>query len=264
MLAKAVATECKTTFFNISASTLVSKWRGDSEKLVRCLFEVARYYAPSTIFFDEIDSILNSRGGEGSEHEASRRMKTELLMQMDGLRSRDNSNKDQNVFVMAASNLPWDLDVAVLRRLEKRVLVGLPEQLAREHMLRQNLKGRVDESTIDFEQIALITEGYSGADMELLCREAAMRPVRRLMAKLSEIALPPPAAGGSGGARQQRGAGGGGFRPAVTEPAVNVESLLRADPVSVDDIAQACTTTKKSSDGSMAKYDAWQLEYGSV
>lgn len=253
MLAKAVATECRTTFFNISASTLVSKWRGDSEKLVRVLFDVARYHSPSTIFFDEIDSILNSRGGEGSEHEASRRMKTELLMQMDGLRSRDN---DLQVFVMAASNLPWDLDVAVLRRLEKRVLVALPEQCAREHMLRQYLKGRVDVNTVNFEEIAQKTAGYSGADVELLCREAAMRPVRRLMTKLEEISLPPQHLG----LRPKAGM----FKGAITEPAVNVESLLRSDPVSADDIDKALLTTKRSSDGNMVKYNSWQNDFGSV
>jgi len=107
MLAKAVATECKTTFFNISASSIVSKWRGDSEKLVRVLFELARYHKPSTIFLDEIDSIMSQRQSVGAEHDGGRRMKTELLIQMDGVMSGADL-----VFLLCASNLPWDLDSA--------------------------------------------------------------------------------------------------------------------------------------------------------
>ena len=193
MLAKAVATECQTTFFNISASTLVSKWRGDSEKLVRVLFEVARYHSPSTIFLDEIDSILGARGGEGGqEHEASRRMKTELLIQMDGVKSSNtlggssSTGRTEQLFVMAASNLPWDLDMAVLRRLEKRVLVPLPESEAREAMIKKHIQDRVS-SDFNFKDVADSCVGFSGADIELLCREAAMMPVRRLMDKLHAI-----------------------------------------------------------------------------
>eukprot|EP01041_Mallomonas_annulata_P005654 gene5654-11405_t len=266
MLAKAVATECRTTFFNISASSLVSKWRGDSEKLVRALFELARYHAPSTIFLDEIDSILGARGGGdggGGEHEASRRMKTELLVQMDGLRS---TGTGEQVFVMAASNLPWDLDIAVLRRLEKRVLVPLPEVEAREAMLRKHIAERAVDD-LPFEHLAVRTEGYSGADIELLCREAAMRPVRRLMDKLQELdrvaaAAPPPPKGRNIVSVSAAAARTGMM--AVPPEAPDAEALLKSDPVSSDDMLQALLTTKPSSDGKMDKYSAWQEEYGSV
>ena len=253
MLAKAVATECRTTFFNISASTLVSKWRGDSEKLVRALFDLARYHGPSTIFLDEMDAILSARGAEGGqEHEASRRMKTELLMQMDGLKVSNSAS--EQVFVMAASNLPWDLDTAVLRRLEKRVMVPLPGIEAREAMIRKHLSDRCAPD-IDFSEFASQTDGYSGADIELLCREAAMKPVRRLMKKLTD--LPPPEPAGVRGSRGRIASCGDGDAAAA--------QMLRHDPVTLDDFIEAFTSTKSSSDKAiMKKYEHWQDEFGSV
>ncbi|GMF16056.1 unnamed protein product [Phytophthora lilii] len=191
MLAKAVATECRTTFFNISASSIVSKYRGDSEKLIRMLFELARHHAPSTIFLDEIDSIMGQRdsGGGGQEHEASRRMKTELLIQMDGL-----AKTDDVVFVLAASNLPWDLDAAMLRRLEKRVLVDLPSADARQALFASLLEPYTP-SSFNFDEAVRQTDGYSGADIKLVAKEACMAPVRRLMEKLeaADSSQPRPA-----------------------------------------------------------------------
>lgn len=137
------------------------------------------------------------------EHEASRRMKTELLVQMDGLLSNHNSSistpqanidseEGQNapqVFVLAASNHPWDLDGALLRRLEKRIMVPLPDETARLEMVKAQLVEGKNASGIDYEEVARRTMGYSGADIVLVCKESAMRPVRRLMAKLKDIEL---------------------------------------------------------------------------
>ncbi|CAL5352617.1 unnamed protein product [Camellia sinensis] len=159
-LAKAVATEADSTFFSISSSDLVSKWMGESEKLVSNLFQMARESAPSIIFIDEIDSLCGQRG-EGNESEASRRIKTELLVQMQGV-----GHNDDKVLVLAATNTPYALDQAIRRRFDKRIYIPLPDLKARQHMFKVHLGDTPhDLNESDFENLARRTEGFSGSDI---------------------------------------------------------------------------------------------------
>ena len=140
---------------------------------------MARFYAPSTIFIDEIDSICSARGS-ASEHEASRRVKSELLIQMDGVGSASTNDEEPKlVMVLAATNFPWDLDEALRRRLEKRVYIPLPCTSGRRELLNINLKEVELDKDLDLDVIAESTEGYSGSDITNLCRDAAMMAMRR-------------------------------------------------------------------------------------
>jgi len=232
MLAKAVATECGTTFFNVSSSTLTSKYRGESEKLVRLLFEMARFYAPSTIFIDEIDSLCSRRGTE-SEHEASRRVKSELLVQMDGM-SSITAEPGKVVMVLAATNFPWDIDEALRRRLEKRIYIPLPTLEGREALLRINLREVKVESELELNTIACKLAGYSGADITNVCRDASMMSMRRRIA---------------------------GLKPS------EIRSLCREEldmPVTKQDFLEAVQKCNKSvSKEDLEKYEKWMEEFGS-
>ncbi|XP_048340602.1 spastin isoform X5 [Sphaerodactylus townsendi] len=175
MLAKAVAAESNATFFNISAASLTSKYVGEGEKLVRALFAVARELQPSIIFIDEVDSLLCERR-EG-EHDASRRLKTEFLIEFDGVQS---SGEDR-ILVMGATNRPQELDDAVLRRFTKRVYVSLPNEETRLLLLKNLLSKQGNPLTQkELAQLARMTEGYSGSDLTALAKDAALGPIREL------------------------------------------------------------------------------------
>jgi SpoVK/Ycf46/Vps4 family AAA+-type ATPase len=178
MLAKAVATEAKCAFFSISAATLMSKYLGESEGLVKGLFSIARYVAPSVIFIDEIDALLSERSDK--EHEASRRVKTEFLVQWDGMQAHAG-DEPKRVLVMGATNRPDDLDGAAVRRMPQRIYIPLPDGDTRTVSLQKLLAGtKNDLSKSDFQWVVEQSEGYSQSDLKSLCQQAAMEPIREL------------------------------------------------------------------------------------
>ncbi|KAL6499722.1 Vacuolar protein sorting-associated protein 4B [Orobanche gracilis] len=225
-LAKAVATEADSTFFSVSSSDLVSKWMGESEKLVSNLFQMARESCPSIIFIDEIDSLCGHRG-EGNESEASRRIKTELLVQMQGV-----GHNDDKVLVLAATNTPYALDQAIRRRFDKRIYIPLPDVKARQHMFKrmfvpkhrnayaiaditryrskyrtlfvQKLRSGLRHNALkvhlgdtphnltegDFEALARKTEGFSGSDISVCVKDVLFEPVRKTQDAMFFIKTP--------------------------------------------------------------------------
>eukprot|EP00741_Cyanophora_paradoxa_P003656 tig00000093_g3553.t1 len=224
MLAKALATESRAAFFSLSASALTSRWVGEGEKLVRALFAVARALQPAVVFLDEVDSLLSARSAE--EHDASRRMKTEFLVQFDGV----GSSSEDRILFMGATNRPQELDEAVRRRFVRRVYVPLPDAPTREALVAQLLgTQRHSLGAPELRRVAEATEGYSGSDLAALCRDAALGPVREVGERIRELP-----------AHRLRPIGFGDF-----------EAALRAVRPSV------------SPDG-IAAYEKWNRDFGSA
>ncbi|GBG23856.1 26S proteasome regulatory subunit 10B [Hondaea fermentalgiana] len=244
MLAKAIASECETCFFNVASSSLTSKWRGESEKMVSILFDMARFYAPSTIFIDEVDSIASARGSS-TEHEASRRVKSELLTQMDGV----SDEAEKTVIVLAATNLPWDLDDAIRRRLEKRIYIPLPDAAGRRDLFKLATRSVELEDNVDFDELARLSEGYSGADISNVCTEASMMPVRRIVERAT---------------RDVRAAGGG-LRQEIKKLKEIGESATSSPPVAQADFEVALSNVQSSvGDRDLSKYQTWMDTYGAL
>lgn len=223
LIGKCIASQSKSTFFSISASSLTSKWIGEGEKMVRALFAVAKVYQPSVIFVDEIDSLLTQRSE--TEHESSRRLKTEFLVQLDGATTAD----EDRILIVGATNRPQELDEAARRRLVKRLYVPLPEFQARKQIIN-NLLITVPHNLTeeDINNVAEQSKGYSGADMSNLCKEASMGPIRSI-------------------------------------PFNQLENIRKEDvrQVTVDDFKEALVHVRPSvSESSLTTYVEWDATYG--
>ena len=225
-LAKAVATEAESTFFTVSSADLISKWQGESERLVRNLFEMARESdgGRAIIFIDEVDSLCGSRS-EG-ESDSLRRVKTEFLVQMDGVGATEGQ-----VLILGATNIPWELDAAIRRRFEKRVYIPLPEAEPRAFMARLHLGDTPNNLTdADFDRIGEITDGASGSDIKVLVKEALMQPLRRCQQ-----------------AKQFMVDSEGNYQPVVKYPSCSLcPPKLSSDPPGKDYTCHACGAKRMS------------------
>lgn len=173
LLARATAGEVRAKFYNIKTADLLSKWYGETDKNIRFVFEEARKNAPSILFFDEIDSIGSPKNGEHHE----RRILNAFLTELDGFEDRGD------IMILAATNSPWNIDPALMRpgRFDKLLFVPPPDFKARIEIFKIHLRGRPVASDVDLEELAKLTEGYSGADIREICNDAATFPLEEAL-----------------------------------------------------------------------------------
>ncbi|KAI9054775.1 hypothetical protein LZ554_001923 [Drepanopeziza brunnea f. sp. 'monogermtubi'] len=185
MLAKALAHESGACFINLHISTLTEKWYGDSNKLVRAVFSLARKLQPTIVFIDEIDAVLGQR--RSGEHEASGMVKAEFMTLWDGLTSSNEVGLPARILVLGATNRMQDIDEAILRRMPKKFPVSLPSNSQRRRILKLILKDtKTDPEQFDLEYLTRVMAGMSGSDIKEACRDAAMVPVREFIKEQRE------------------------------------------------------------------------------
>lgn len=255
-LAKAVATEAGAScFLSVSSSDLVSKFQGESERLVKNLFELARLNSPAIIFIDEVDSLCGSRDG-GSGNDSGRRIITEFLVQMQGV-----GKGNDGILVLGATNTPWELDSAIRRRFEKRVYIPLPDEEARAKVFEISVGKTPNSLTLnDYMRLARLTDGFSGSDISVLVRDALYEPVRTCQVATHFHKTRDPE----------------GKHPFCWEPCspgssdaieMNVmdmqPELLRAEDVSMRHFRSACRQAKPSvGPGDLTRLEEWTVQFG--
>jgi vacuolar protein-sorting-associated protein 4 len=253
-LAKAVATEAKSTFFSVSSSDLVSKWQGDSERLVKNLFEMARENKPAIIFIDEVDSLAGTRNE--SESEGTRRIKTEFLVQMNGV-----GHDDTGVLVLGATNIPWQLDPAIKRRFEKRVYIPLPGLEARKRMFEIHIGSTPCQlEARDYRTLAEGTEGYTGSDISIVVRDALMQPVRKVISATHFKPVPPPPESD----KVKWTPCSPGDPEAVEKSWANIESdELVEPPLKIQDFLKSLGSTRPTvTEADIKRHEEWTKESG--
>jgi vacuolar protein-sorting-associated protein 4 len=255
-LAKAVATEAKSTFFSVSSSDLVSKWQGDSERLVKNLFQLARESKPSIIFIDEIDSLAGTRNE--SESEGSRRIKTEFLVQMNGV-----GHDDTGVLVLGATNIPWQLDNAIKRRFEKRIYIPLPGPDARRRMFEIHVGSTPCElEAKDYRTLADQTDGFSGSDIAIVVRDALMQPVRKVISATHFKRVADPTSESGELTKWTPCSPGDPDAEEKTWDDIGSDELLEP-PLKVADFLKSLDTTRPTvTEADIRKHDQWTKESG--
>jgi len=248
-LAKAIATEADATFFNVSAADLISKWVGESERLVKTLFKMARARKPAIIFIDEVESLCGSREGGGGQ-ESTARVKTQLLLEMQGV-----GKSESGLLVLGATNLPWTLDFGLRRRFEKKIYIPLPSTEARTRLFQLCIgTQRTTLKSGDLKKLADQTEGYSGADISIVTREAMMISVRTVISathfKRIDVQLTPCSPGDEDAIE-------------MTWNDVDGDELIQP-PTKFGDFEQSIRSIKSSVGiDDITKYDEWTQQFGS-
>ncbi|RLI97979.1 MAG: ATP-binding protein [Candidatus Aenigmatarchaeota archaeon] len=228
MLAKASSNMLEATFFEAKVSTLLSKYFGESPKLVNALFNKARSMQPSVIFIDELDSVAVRRSDNSNE--ATRRVLGELLTQIEGF----GSSNDDKILVMGATNKPWDMDDAALSRFQRKIYVPLPDELSRRDIFEIHLNGAQLEGDGMLKELGKRTKGFSGRDIRNVCQEAISAMVREQNPDMDTLS------------------------------SKQIESyVLKSRKLTMDDFEKALAKVRPaSSKDDLQKYEEWKREFG--